>query len=126
MRIKKLFLPLTLVLVIAFSSCYYDNKETLYPVLSSACDTTAVTFSVTIAPILSNSCASCHSNATAASFGSNIKLEAYADVKANIVSLVGSIKQTGGYLPMPKNGGKINACSILSVDIWVRNGMLNN
>lgn len=126
MYIKKLFLALTAVTALLLSSCYYDNVETLYPVLSSSCDTTAVTFSASIAPILSASCLSCHSNATAASFGSNIKLESYADVKTNAVGLAGSIKQTGSYSPMPKNGGKLNACSIQKFDIWVRNGMLNN
>jgi hypothetical protein len=126
MSIKKLFFPLFVVFVIGFLSCYYDNEETLYPVLNSACDTSAVTFSASIAPILSASCLSCHSNATAASFGSNIRLEAYADVKTNITALTGSIKQTVSYSPMPKNGGKLNACSILKFDIWVRQGMLNN
>jgi hypothetical protein len=126
MNVKKLFLPLVTVFVIAFSSCYYDNMETLYPVLNSTCDTTAVTFSTSIAPLLSSSCYSCHSNATAASFGSNIKMESYADVKTNAVAIAGSIKHTGSYSPMPKNGGQLNTCSIQLFDIWVRRGMLNN
>lgn len=126
MDIKKIFLSLTIVSTLVLTSCYYDNEETLYPVLSSACDTTIVTFSGAIVPLLSNSCNSCHSNTTAASFGNNIKLQAHADVVANIEGVVGSIKQTGAYSPMPKNGGKLSDCSILVVDIWVRDGMLNN
>lgn len=126
MDLKKLFLPLTIVITLILTSCYYDSEEDLYPVLSSACDTTSVTFSGSIAPLLANSCNSCHSNSTAAAFGNNIRLEAYADVTANIDGFVGSIKQTGAYSPMPKNGGKLSDCSILVVDIWVRDGMLNN
>jgi cytochrome c5 len=106
-----------------FVSCYYDNEEALYPSLNSSCDTTNVTFSGTIVPILQNNCYSCHSNANAA-FGANIHLEAYADVVANSAKLIVSIKQTGAK-PMPPNG-KLKDCSITQFDIWIRKGMLNN
>lgn len=109
-----------------FFSCYYDNEEALYPALSSSCDTTNVTFSGTIAPLLNNSCYSCHSNSTAASAGNSIRLESYADVVAKADRISGSIKHLGSYSPMPKNGGLIKACSITQFDIWVRKGMLNN
>jgi hypothetical protein len=125
---KRLYSLLAIITVILlfFVSCYYDDEEALYPSLNTACDTTNVTFSGTIVPILSNNCLSCHSNATAASAGNNIRLENYADVVARAVSVAGSIKQTGSLPPMPKNGGKIKACSITQFDIWVKKGMLNN
>lgn len=123
---KRYLLPLTLMLVFFVTACYYDNEEALYPSLSSACDTTGVTFSMTIVPVLSSNCYSCHSNTTAQTFGNNIKLENYADVKSNATAVAGSIKQTGTYSPMPKNGGKLKQCSIRQFDIWVTNGMLNN
>ena len=124
---KKFFLPLiVIVVVLLFSSCYYDNIETLYPTLNTTCDTTNVTFSASVAPLLSNSCYSCHSNNTAASFGANIKVENYADVSANATAIAGSIKHTGSYSPMPKGGGTLSDCSIKKVDIWIRNGKLNN
>jgi hypothetical protein len=41
-------------------------------------------------------------------------------------AIAGSIKHTGSYSPMPKNGGKLKDCSITQFDIWVRKGMLNN
>jgi hypothetical protein len=108
------------------SSCYYDSEEALYPSLSSTCDTTNITFSGKIAPILSGSCLSCHSNAMAGIAGNGIKLEDYADVKARVAAISGSINQTGGYSSMPKNGGKLNACSIKLFDLWVSKGALNN
>ena len=123
---KKSIYPLCLVLVIFFVSCYYDNEEALYPSLSSSCDTSNVTFSGSIAPMLSNNCLSCHSNATAPSFGNNIYLEDYTDLRKNATAVAGSIKHTGNYSPMPKNGGKLKDCLIWQFDIWVRNGMLNN
>lgn len=125
--IRLLLSVVTFVTILFFStSCYYDNEEALYPSLSSSCDTTAVTFSGKIVPILANSCLSCHSNATAASAGNNIRLEDYADVQSRAAAIAGSIKHTGSYSPMPKNGGKLKDCSITQFDIWVRNGALNN
>lgn len=125
---KRLYSPLAFVAIILMfiGSCYYDSEEALYPSLNSVCDTTNVTFSGKIAPMLANSCLSCHSNATAAGAGNGIRLENYADVQSRAAAVAGSIKQTGTYSPMPKNGGKLKACLITQFDIWVRNGMLNN
>ena len=125
---KRLHLNILICAIVSITlfSCYYDNEEALYPSLSSSCDTTNVTFSAKIVPILANNCLSCHSNATAAVAGNNIKLQDYIDVKARTTAIAGSIKHTGTFSPMPKNGGKLNACTIKMVDIWIRNGSLNN
>lgn len=125
---KRLVLAfVTFVTILLFSeSCYYDSEEALYPSLNSSCDTTNVTFSAKIIPILANNCLSCHSNATAASAGNNIRLQDYIDVKARTTAIAGSIKHNGTFSPMPKNGGKLNACSITLVDIWIRNGAPDN
>jgi hypothetical protein len=123
---KRLLLPLTIIIAIIIVSCYYDNEEALYPSYSSACDTLHVTFSGTIVPIMQNNCLSCHSNSSAASSGNNIRLENYADIRANTTAITGSINQRGNYSPMPKNGGKLKNCSLQQFDIWVRQGMLNN
>ena len=123
---KKSIFPITIIIIILIYSCYYDNEEALYPSLNTSCDTTNVTFSGTIATMLSNNCLACHSNTTAASFGNNIHLEDYADVRNNATAVAGSIKHTGNYSPMPKNGGALKTCLITQFDIWVRDGMLNN
>jgi hypothetical protein len=115
-----------LTVLLSAISCYYDSEEALYPSLSSSCDTASVTFSGTIAPILENNCLSCHSNAAAASAGGGIRLQDYADVKAQNVKVAGAIKQLSGYSPMPKNGGRLSDCSIRQFDIWVLNGMPEN
>lgn len=115
----------SLVLLLAVS-CYYDSEEALYPNLNSGCDTTAVTFSGKIVPLLANNCLSCHSNVTAAGSGNGIRLENYTDVKSRAAAIAGSIKHSGGYSPMPKNGGKLNACLISQFDIWVHAGMPDN
>ena len=122
---KRIFISLTVAAIFSFFfvSCYYDNEEALYPTLSNACDTANVTFSGTIAPMLSNNCYSCHSN-TNASFGAGIQLQAFADVSANSSKIVTAIKRTGPF-PMPPSG-KLATCGISQFDIWVRNGMPNN
>jgi len=114
--------------ILFFSGCYYDSYEYLYPQLGSDCDTTNITYSGTIQPILSSSCLSCHSNSTAASYGANIKIENYSDVilRVNDGKLYGSISHTGGFSPMPKNSIKLNDCKVASVKIWIDAGASNN
>jgi hypothetical protein len=107
-------------------SCYYDSEEGLYPSINSTCDTTNVTYSGKVVPIMVNNCLSCHSNALAASAGGNIALENFADVSAQAASISAAINHTGPLSPMPKNGSKLKACSISTFDIWVRNGKPNN
>ena len=123
---KRLIFPAIVLLLTLFGACYYDSEEALYPVYSSSCDTTNVTFSGTITPILNGSCWGCHSNTTAAAYGSNIKLQDYADVTARINSIIPAINQTGSLSPMPKGGSKLNSCKLTQFAVWVRKGTPNN
>jgi hypothetical protein len=122
---KRLFISLTIIVIFSLFivSCYYDNEEALYPGLSTSCDTTNVTYSATIVPILNNSCLGCHSTPAT---GGSILLTTYAEVTGAAPRITGSIKQVAGFSAMPKNSGKLKSCSITQWDIWVRNGMPNN
>lgn len=123
----KIFPFVTIVTIFFLAiSCYYDNEEALYPTLGGNCDTLNISFSKNIAPMLANNCLSCHSNTTAAVAGGNIKLQDYADVKLLAASVAGSIKHTGAYSPMPKNGGMLSDCLITQFDKWVAGGYLQN
>jgi len=124
-RLQTLILT-TVITGIFLVSCYYDSEEGLYPELSTSCDTSLVTFTATIVPILNNNCYSCHSNQNAASSGNNLRLQNYADVSANAAAITGAINHSANFIPMPKNGGKIKACSITQFGIWVREGKQNN
>ena len=118
---------ITLILAIAFiSGCYYDNEERLYPKLSNPCDDTVVIFSGTVTQIL-QPCLSCHSNSNAASSGSGIKLENYADVQTSAKNgkLMGAINHTSAY-PMPKGGGKLADCEIAQLQKWIDAQTPNN
>jgi hypothetical protein len=124
----KPIIKITLILLIAFTtSCYYDSEERLYPKISSPCDDVNVTFSTTVTPIL-HSCLSCHSTSNAASSGSGIKLENYADVKVYVLNgkLMGAINHSSGYVAMPQGGGKLADCEINQLQKWIDNGTLNN
>lgn len=126
MKRRLLYFVTIVTIIIAVSSCFYDNEEALYPSLNSTCDTTNVTYSGKVVPILANNCLSCHSNATAASAGGNIALENFADVSSQAASISAAINHTGPLSPMPKNGSKLKACLISTFDIWLRNGKPNN
>jgi hypothetical protein len=123
-----LVLPAVVIFLCYLASCcYYDSKEFLYPELGDTCDTTSVTFSGSVQPILQDFCYSCHSNANA-SFGGNIRLEDYADVKlrADDGSLFGSISHASGYTAMPQGAGKMPDCPIATIGTWIETGSPNN
>jgi hypothetical protein len=117
---------IAIAILIILSACYYDNEEFLYPDINNDCDTTHVDFTSSIQPLLSDNCYSCHSNNTAPSFGNNIALEDYPDVRNTASLVLGSIKHDGTASPMPKNGGKLNSCFITQFELWVSNGMPEN
>ncbi len=112
---------------IAFTSCFYDKADVVYPVSASACDTTTVTYSNQIVSILNAQCNYCH-GAAANSIGGGIYLNTYAALKpyVNNGSFLNSILQNGKASAMPKNGAKMDNCSILKIQSWINKGALNN
>jgi len=111
-------------IVIFMQSCYYDNIEDLYPQLPE-CDTTNVTYSNSVWPIINANCTSCHGGGAPAG---NIRLENYNDISsaANNGSLLGTIRHEDGWSPMPKGGGKLNNCDIAKFETWVNQGTPDN
>lgn len=120
---KKLFT--TVILILIFRSCYWDNEETLYPMLGE-CDTTDVSYAGDIVPSLSGNCYVCHSNLNAPSFGNGISLQNYQDVASLSEAIIGSINHAAGYSPMPKGGSKLDACTIMKFEAWVADGSPEN
>ena len=111
-------------IVIFMQSCYYDNVEDLYPQLPE-CDTTNVTYSNNVWPIINSNCTGCHGGNAPAG---NIRLENYNDISsaANNGSLLGTIRHENGWSPMPKGGGKLNNCDIAKIETWVNQGTPDN
>ncbi len=124
---KKLLVSISICAGLIFYSagCYYDVEDRLYPKIS--CDTTNITYSKTIVPVLQNNgCINCHSGT--ASSGGNIALDTYAAVKVycNNGRLLGSINQYAGYAAMPLSGNKMNSCDIAKISSWITAGVPNN
>jgi hypothetical protein len=124
MTIKQLFTLTVFIFgfAILFPSCYYDKEETLYPF--KKCDTTHVTFTQTIVPILSGSCYVCHFTGNQQT---SIVLDTWPGVNAVALTgqLVRSVEQTGPF-PMPKTGSKLDPCSINQIKKWVNDGAHQN
>lgn len=111
-----------------FAGCYYDSEEQLYPKLDTGCDTTAVTFSKTILPILQTNCYGCHSISENAASGGNVNLQDFTTLKQVVDkgNFYGAITHNPINLPMPKDGTKLDTCSITKIKIWIDHGALNN
>lgn len=113
-----------LCIVVGLSSCYDHNAADLYP---TTCDTTVVTYSATIKPIVAQHCAvpGCHTGSTPAN---GLAYDQYGDLKvvAQNGQLVQAIKHEGSITPMPKNLPMLDQCSINKIVRWVNQGYLNN
>jgi len=113
--------------ILGLCTCNYNKEEILYPNLTNSCDTTNITFKGKVVSILEANCLRCHGNAMANSNGGGIRLEDYADVKARMDRIYGSMAHQTGYIPMPKGmSSKIDTCQIKTFRIWMDAGGLNN
>lgn len=128
---KHIFRLLTFLFLISFvTGCYYDNEERLYPTIdsSNSCDTTNVTLSQSVMPILQSRCLGCHGANVANGLGSGINLETYSELTkwVNNGQLEGAINHDPGYMPMPQGASKLDDCSINKITAWINRGALND
>ena len=120
--IKYVFI--SLLFSVSLTSCYYDKEDSVYP-YDNLCNTTNVTYSATVEPILSQSCVGCH---LSDSPSGNVILDSYEAVKihADNGKLYGSINHNSGFSPMPKDGNKLSDCQISQIKAWIEAGSPNN
>ncbi|AHJ99050.1 hypothetical protein [Hymenobacter swuensis] len=120
-------LLLLLAGLLTTSACTYDSVEDLLgsAPLAPACDSTAVSFTGTIAPLLQQQCVSCHNNALR---NGNVSLETYAQVQQVAADgrLLGVVTHAPGYPAMPQNQPQLATCDVARLRQWVRAGMPNN
>ena len=98
---------------------------------SGGCDTTNLTYSGTIAPLMGNYCNGCHGDS---GNSTGINLTSYFDsgtddgVKtvAQDGRLWGSVNQDGGFSAMPLGGNRLQECKIDELRIWLDNGYPND
>ncbi len=118
----KAILASAFALTLSLGGCYYDNEEDLY-LGSNSCDTSNVTYTLSVAPVMAGYCNSCHATGSASG---NIVTDNYASVVADIARIRGAVNHVSGFSPMPQNGGKLSDCDLSKIDIWIRQGKLKN
>lgn len=118
---KSINLVLIFTVISLISSCYYDVESELYP-FSSACDTTNVTYQLSVKSVLErNNCISCHN--TSLNSG-NVNLDNYDAILPYVNSgkLLSSVSHDGKASPMPQGMAKIQDCDIRKIAIWISKG----
>jgi len=100
------------------------NQGALNNQCDGACDTTNITFSGSVMPIIKTNCTGCHSGSAP---GGNVLLTNYSEVSAQAGNgkLVGSITYSSGLVGMPVST-KLSDCDVNAIRIWVRSGAPNN
>lgn len=123
-RVLTFLLAGGILVILSFNSCYNNKAEILFP--QTVCDTAAVTYRLTIVPILSSNCTpSCHSGIVPTG---GIYLDNYGGVKQQVDNgkLWGAVTHSSGYSPMPKNGNKLSDCNLSKIRTWILAGAPNN
>lgn len=112
---------LALAALLLLPGCYYDNEEELYP--DTFCDTSAVTWSGTIEPMVQGNCAipGCHVPGA-----QSPALTSYSAVKAiaDEGKLLGVVVAGSPYFMPPS--GKLPACDQNKVQTWLDAGAPQN
>ncbi len=88
---------------------------------STGCDSTTVTYTASINPIVQNWCVGCHGGSNPSN---GLSLETYDQVVACARGgrLMGSLRHETGYSPMPKNLGMLSPCQIDLFQKWINLG----
>ena len=92
---------------------------------SVACDTSMVTFSGHVLPLLQANCTKCHNDKKAAA---RVNLSNYEGVKkvSDEGELMGTVTHSKGFKSMPKKADKLSDCQIAVLQKWVNEGAKND
>ena len=92
---------------------------------NQGCQTTDISFSAVVKPIIEANCQGCHSGGSPSG---GINLSSYVGIKARADSgqLLGSIDWQAGFSQMPQGGPKLDQCKIDQIATWVGDGALEN
>lgn len=121
-RIQTFFLTAGLAMIFVFPfSCTYDNEEELFPDPGPSCVITGLTFTKDVQPIIQGNCFPCHNQATREG---GINLDGFNNVTKYTSNglLLGAIKHSPGFSPMPKSASKLSDCNISKIEEWIKNG----
>ncbi len=123
-KIFKSLILLTLLTLLVWA-CTYNNEEELYGTGLSPCDTTNVSYTADVLPILQQNCYGCHQQQVSSG---GVNLEGHSRVKtvASNGRLLGAVSHAPGFSPMPKNATKLADCDISKIRRWINQGALDN
>ncbi|MEO8771305.1 MAG: hypothetical protein ABI402_14515 [Ferruginibacter sp.] len=112
-----------MIIAYSFMGCKNDKAELLYP--PDVCDTINVTYSSSILPILRDNCYRCHAGSSTVG---PFNLDSYNDVAIRAASgeLRGAVNHLSGFVPMPKDAGKLSDCNVAKINKWLDDGFPNN
>ncbi len=104
--------------IVSFESCYYDSEEELYP-NSNQTDTSAVTWTLTVKPIIDQKCATagCH-----VSGAQSPDLSTYQGVFNN----KDRVKIRATELDNMPAAGALSQVNQDAIAKWINNGAINN
>lgn len=122
-----LFFSILTVFLLLLDSCKKTSEDKLITVSVNTCDTTVVTYSTDIIPILQAKCYRCHGNGNTGGSG-GILLEGYTSLAKWAANgfLVGNTSRLPGYVPMPYGEPKLPDCEVNKIAAWVHQGYKNN
>jgi hypothetical protein len=119
--LSPLLLFILLTMMSLYISCKNDKDDE-----PEICDTTDMSYSNDIAPIIESNCSSgCHNGSNPAS---GFLLSSYDDLKLKVDEgrLLGAIKRQPGFSAMPKDRNPLSNCNISKIEAWVLQGAINN
>lgn len=102
------------------TACYYDNEVEQYGTVP--CDTTTMSYSADIAPIIQANCVSCHApggEQETSPFDTYDGVKVFSDDR----KIVKRINGEGGIMPP---SGAISTCDQRKIEAWVNAGALDN
>jgi uncharacterized membrane protein len=125
MKKTSLILSLAIILVTACSKSNEVARSGNTGGNTSGCDTTNMTYSADIEPIIKANCYSCHADGNSEG---GISLDSYEKLKqpAGNGILTGVITHANGFPSMPEGGPQLSECDINKIKAWIANGILNN
>jgi hypothetical protein len=120
--IKASFIKLTVIALLTtlfLLSCANNNELDLYGVVP--CDIKDVTWNSKISEIMQANCVMCHNEEI---HYNGVRHDNYASemIVVNDGRLRGVVNHLDGYVKMPKDRGKLPACELQLINIWLDNG----
>jgi hypothetical protein len=105
------------------SACSKHNAVELG---GGGCDTSNVSYSKQVVPILQNNCYQCHQGPGASSGVDFSNYDAFKGWAASSPYVIGDITATPGYTSMPYGLPLLSTCDINTILAWIHQGAPNN